>query len=197
MGKCPGQSVALVALTISLFEITPAAAANASKLAAQARRYCRRQGGEVQTRVPTFGTNNLQDLPLNGTRQFCKFTSPTDGTHIFVGLDTLAARQPTLAALAYLTRPQVENIPPDVNPGSIYCSGLGGTDLFGGMNVAGSGWVEEHDKDVPVLEACVFPDQSVIDSFGIFYHARGIVRGVDLTSSFAYQSANPPFVFGT
>ena len=91
MGKCPGQSVALVALTISLFEITPAAAANASKLAAQARRCCRRHGGEAQTRVPA---------------------------------------------------------------------------------------------------------QSIIDSFGIFYHDKGIVRGVDLTSSFAYQSANPPFVFG-
>jgi len=195
MGKRSGRSMALLALTFSLFEITPAPAANPSKLPAQARRYCRRQGGEVQTRVPTFGTNNPQQLPLNGTRQFCKFTSPTDGTHV-VGLDTLAARQPTLATLAYLTRPQVENIPPDVNPASIYCSGLGGTDLFGGMNVAGGGWVEEHDKDVPVLEACVFPDQSVIDSFGIFYHAKGIVRGVDLTSSFAYQSDNPPFVFG-
>jgi putative hemolysin len=189
--------MALLALTNSLVEITPAPAANPSKLAAQARRYCRRQGGEVQTRVPTFGTNNPEsELPLNGTRQFCKFTSPTDGTHIFVGLDTLAARQPTLATLAYLTRPQVGNIPPDVNPASIYCSGLGGTDLFGGMNVVGGGWVEEHDKDVPVLQACVFPDQSVIDSFGIFYHANGIVRGVDLTSSFAYQSTNPPFVFG-
>ena len=48
----------------------------------------------------------------------------------------------------------------------------------------------------PVLEACVFPDQSVIDSFGIFYHARGIVRGVDLTTSFAYRSDSPPFVSG-
>jgi hypothetical protein len=130
MGKCSGRSMALLALTFSLFEITPASAANPSKLAAQARRYCRRQGGEVQTRVPTFGTNNPQQLRLNGTRQFCNFTSPTGGTH------------------------------------------------------------------VPVLEACVFPDQSVIDSFGIFYHAKSIVRGVDLTSSFAYQSDNPPFVFG-
>jgi len=116
MGKCSGRSMALLAPTLSLVEITPAPAANPSKLAVQARRYCRRQGGEVQTRVPTFG--------------------------------------------------------------------------------AGGGWVEEHDKDVPVLEACVFPDQSVIDSFGIFYQARGIVRGVDLTTSFAYQSDNPPFVFG-
>jgi len=140
MGNCSGRSMALV-------EITPAPAANPSELAAQARRYCRRQAEEVQTRVPTFGTNNPgEGLPLNGTRQFCKFTSPTD--------------------------------------------------LFGGTNVAGGGWVEEHDKDVPVLQACVFPEQSVIDSFGIFYHSNGIVRGVDLTSSFAYQSDNPPFVFG-
>jgi len=48
----------------------------------------------------------------------------------------------------------------------------------------------------PVLEACVFPDQSVIDSFGIVYHAWGIVRRVDLASSFAYRSDYPPFVFG-
>ena len=44
--------------------------------------------------------------------------------------------------------------------------------------------------------SCVFPDQSVIDSLGIFYHSKGSVRGVDLTSSFAYQSDDPPFVFG-
>ena len=91
MGKCSGRSMALLALTLSLVEITPAPAANPSKLAAQARRYCRRHGGEAQTRVPA---------------------------------------------------------------------------------------------------------QSIIDSFGIFYHDKGIVRGVDLTSSFAYQSDNPPFVFG-
>ena len=32
------------------------------------------------------------------------------------------------------------------------------------------------------LEACIFPDRSSIDSWGLTYHAAGIVRGIDLTT---------------
>jgi hypothetical protein len=31
-----------------------------------------------------------------------------------------------------------------------------------------------------VLEACIFPDMSTIDSWGLTYHSAGIVRGRNL-----------------
>ncbi len=58
------------------------------------------------------------------------------------------------------------------NPGSCYCSLVGGTDLFGGINAAGGGWVLNTDP-TDVLEMCVFPDMSAIDSWGLAYHSAG------------------------
>ncbi len=31
-----------------------------------------------------------------------------------------------------------------------------------------------------VLDACIFPDLSSIDSYGLFYHSHGIIRGRSL-----------------
>jgi hypothetical protein len=39
-----------------------------------------------------------------------------------------------------------------------------------------------------VLEACIFPDMSTIDSWGLTYHSVGIVRGKDLTKVLRYPS---------
>jgi hypothetical protein len=36
---------------------------------------------------------------------------------------------------------------------------------------------------------CVFPDLSSIDSWGLTYHAGGVVRGADLGPLFRYQPA--------
>jgi hypothetical protein len=41
----------------------------------------------------------------------------------------------------------------------------------------------------------VFPDGSIIDSFGILYHSQGIVRGADLTTRFRYRPSRLPDVF--
>ena len=76
------------------------------------------------------------------------------------------------------------------NPASVYCSQLGGSDLFGGKNAAGGGWVDTSDQTFKTVEACVFPDLSIIDSFGLFYHSNGTIRGIDLSTVLRYEA--PP-----
>jgi putative hemolysin len=140
--------------------------------------YCRQQGGEVEKRLPFYGTNGSNPLRLAGFRRFCQFTSAEDGSRIHVLLDTLYTPNPSLAALAYYAMVEY-NGQCNGNPASCYCTQLGGSDQFGGTNGAGGGWVLKKTVDV-VLEACIFPDMSTIDSWGLFYHSAGIVRGKDL-----------------
>ena len=148
--------------------------------------YCTQSGGTVIDRLPIFGTNGPPSswLPLTGPRQFCQFTSPTDGSRIHVLVQTLYSTTPTLAALAYYAK-----VAPGQggggNPASYYCTQLGGSDSFGGVNAAGGGWVGKGSKDT-VLEACIFPDMSSIDSWGLFYNSASIVRGIDLTTVLRY-----------
>ena len=148
--------------------------------------YCTESGGTVIDRIPIFGTNGPPSswLVLTGPRQFCQFTSPTDGSRIHVLVQTLYSTTPTLAALAYYAK-----VAPGQggggNPASYYCTQLGGSDSFGGVNAAGGGWVGKGSKDT-VLEACIFPDMSSIDSWGLFYNSASIVRGIDLTTVLRY-----------
>lgn len=161
-------------------------------------KYCRAQGGVVQVRTPALSTNNPPALRLAGPVAFCRFTGVQDGqsSSISVDLRTLVTTRPTLAALAYLTKPPAGRLPVSANPASIYCSRLGGSDQFGGRaNATGGGWIVGRSV-ATTLEACVFPDGSIIDSFGILYHSQGIVRGADLTTRLRYRPANPPNVFG-
>jgi len=151
--------------------------------------YCRSVGGTVQTRIPEYGTNNQNPLKLAGTQDFCKFTAP-DNTAIFISTDTLYADQPTLATLAYYTQIPPQSAPNGENPASAYCSLLGGSDQFGGKNVSGGGWVDTSDKSFTTVQACVFPDLSTIDSFGLFYHSNGTIRGIDLSTVLRYEA--PP-----
>jgi putative hemolysin len=72
------------------------------------------------------------------------------------------------------------------NPASFYCTELGGSDSFGGVNAAGGGWVGKNSID-EVLEACIFPDMSSIDSWGLTYNTEGIIRGIDLTTVMRYH----------
>jgi putative hemolysin len=156
----------------------------------KAENYCVRRGGEVDVRVPYFNTNDDETnwFRLSGDRDFCKFTSKKDGSRIHVLLSTLYSDQPTLAALAYYAEvPYDGNC--NGNPASCYCSQLGGTDLFGGINLNGGGWVMKSDPVDTVLEACIFPDMSTIDSWGLTYHQAGIVRGRNLAKVLRY--ANP------
>jgi hypothetical protein len=39
-----------------------------------------------------------------------------------------------------------------------------------------------------VLEACIFPDMSSIDSWGLTYHQAGIVRGKNLDKVLRYPN---------
>jgi putative hemolysin len=143
--------------------------------------YCVKKGGEVDVRAPYFNTNDDEQnwLRLAGSRQFCKFTSAKDGSRIHIQLSTLYTDQPSLAVLAYYAEVPFSGSC-NGNPASCYCSQLGGTDLFGGINLNGGGWVQKSDPIDTSLEACIFPDMSTIDSWGLTYHQAGIIRGKNL-----------------
>ena len=166
------------ALATGLLPCTAKAADSGSGAAAQ---YCTQSGGKVILRKPFYGTNGSPStwLRLAGERNFCQFTAK-DGSRIHILLDTLYTEKPTLAALAYYNKPAM-NSGGNGNPASFYCSQLGGSDLFGGATAAGGGWVGHHTED-KVLEACIFPDMSSIDSWGLTYNTAGIIRGIDLTT---------------
>jgi putative hemolysin len=153
--------------------------------------YCLSTGGELETRYPAYGTNNSSQnwLQLAGWQGFCQYTQASDGSRIHVSLETLTTTLPTLAALAYYSETPW-NGQGEGNPASLYCTQLGGSDQFGGTTGAGGGWVEVDTTDV-VLEACIFPDNSTIDSWGLFYHSDGIIRGIDLSTVLKYQDPYP------
>lgn len=168
------------AFAVSLF-VSAAAQAADSKAAA----YCTQNGGVVQTRIPEYGTNGGDPLVLAGHADFCQFTAK-DSSQINLLLDTLYTKKPSLAALAYYAKVELGDDCTG-NPASCYCSQLGGSDLFGGVNAAGGGWVLESDSN-DVLEACIFPDLSSIDSWGLAYHSADIVRGKNLAKVLRYKN---------
>ncbi|MGC4105088.1 MAG: hypothetical protein QM753_01880 [Thermomicrobiales bacterium] len=198
-----GLVVAVLASCVSpslAADATPVASPGASPVASgDAASYCVSMGGVVRERTPVLGTNApATQVTLGGARAFCEFThgeGSDDDSWIAIDLDSLVSPEPTLAVLAYLTKPPVPQSSGSANPASIYCAHLGGAEI-GAQTGAGGGWVTtDTDTPIDVLEACVFGDGSIIDSWGITYHANDIVRGADLTGKFAYQSANPPHVF--
>jgi hypothetical protein len=149
---------------------------------------CLDNGGAVQIRQATFGTNGNTPLKLSGVAAFCEFVSAADHSSIFVLMDTLTTTKPTLAALAYYAKVKFHG-KCEGGPGSCYCTQLGGTDAFGGINIAGGGWVLGRQAS-NVLDACVFPDFSSIDAYGLFYHSAGIIRGRDLSGVLGYKNPN-------
>jgi putative hemolysin len=185
-----GTKVGIVAVLIlcgSLF-VAAQSATKKTAPASAAADYCTSTGGAVETRVPSYGTNGPPTswLKLAGRQEFCRYTA-SDHSHIHLNLETLFTPQPTLAALAYYAEVPWNGIGGGT-PASLYCTQLGGTDLFGGINAAGGGWVALGTVD-EVLDACIFPDNSTIDSWGLFYHSDAIVRGIDLSTVLKY--ANP------
>lgn len=173
-----------------------------------AAEYCAEQGGTVVTRYPLFGSNlpPAQQLRLDGSLHFCQFerqfAESPDGfrSRISIALSTLYTEQPTLATVAYLNGPAPQRTPnPSINPGSFYCSQLGGTDVWGGQGSAAGGAWRTDDPLVadsafgPDLEACIFPDGSIIDSWGLAYRNNdGAVRGVDLAEVIRYRPEGLP-----
>jgi hypothetical protein len=145
--------------------------------------YCTQTGGAVVLRTPEYNTNGGTPLVLANPRTFCEYTAH-DGSQIDVLGSTLVTTQPTLAALAYYAKVKPGSC--EGSPGSCYCSLLGGTDLFGGINAAGGGWVNPN-VTIQVLDACMFPDGSSIDSYGLFYHSAGIIRGENLAKVLRYK----------
>lgn len=161
--------------------------------------YCESKGGQVQTRDATFGTNGPQTgwLPLAGTTQVCRFQADDEArSRIYVDFATLTSARPTLAGLAYLSRPPLPASSGGANPATGYCTRLGGSSTFGEISASGGGWVNKDDPDDVVVGLCVFPDLSFIDEWGLAYHSDGVVRGRDLTQVMNYQPPNPlPDVF--
>ena len=177
------KSIWLSILLAVGFTLSLPAAASAGQNDQEA--YCLKHGGAVQTRIPEYNTNGGDALVLAGKKEFCQFTSQKDGSQINVLLSTLTTKQPSLAALAYYAQVPMGSC--NGNPGSCYCSLIGGTDLFGGINAAGGGWVLDTDP-TDVLEACIFPDMSSIDSWGLAYHSADIIRGKDLSKVLRYPN---------
>jgi hypothetical protein len=143
-------------------------------------------------RVATWNTNADPPawLQLAGRMTFCEFESGEGDqtTRISVDLVTLYSEQPTLAAIAYLSKvpPAVPETPGE-NPGAYNCNtGLGGAGTFGNTATAG-GWVDTAQPVFAVMNMCFFADGSAIDEFGIFYYATGAVRGADLAPILRYQ----------
>ncbi|MGA2415773.1 MAG: hypothetical protein ABSF59_15080 [Candidatus Sulfotelmatobacter sp.] len=188
------QTLMAIAATLILCASAAIAQTTKAKTAAPAaappEAYCTSTGGQLESRIPVYNTNGPIGswLPLEGSREFCQYTSASDGSRIHVLIETLFTTKPSLAALAYYAE-----IPygggGGGSPASYYCTQLGGTDLFGGVNAAGGGWVELHTTD-EVLDACIFPDMSTIDSWGLFYHSAGIIRGIDLSKVLKYANPN-------
>ncbi len=182
---------------------TPGAASSAGAGASDAasRAYCTDKGGMLVDRAAIWNTNAdpAAQLPLAGRRTFCEFESGQGDqtTRISVDLVSLSSAQPTLAAVAYLSKVGPV-VPPDPNqnPAIYNCNtGLGGAAAFGNT-AAGGGWVDATQPVFKVMIMCVFADGSAIDAFGIFYHANGTVRGADLAPLFRYQpSGRLPAMF--
>src|SRR5258708_30625770 len=161
-------------------------------VASTAQGYCISTGGKIETRIPAYNTNGpIQDwLLLSGSEDFCQYTLAADGSRIHVSLHTLFTPKPSLAALAYYAQTPW-NGQGGGNPASQYCTQLGGTDLFGGINAAGGGWVMPNTTDY-ILDACIFPDNSTIDAWGLFYYSAGIIRGTDLSTILKYPNPYAP-----
>ncbi|MEU9115566.1 hypothetical protein AB0D04_28230 [Streptomyces sp. NPDC048483] len=144
--------------------------------------WCEKQGGVAQTRVPYFTGTGNKITPLGGEREMCLFTAE-DGSRIMIATDTLAADRPTLAALAYVRRPDGPSSPG--NPSIAYCQGINGTAMFGNKPTDGGGWGVRNETDPSkAISACMFGDGSVIDAWGLKYHQGGVIRGADLTKKF-------------
>jgi hypothetical protein len=194
-------AMAVAASTVTGCGIGATGSAGASGAAAGAgagtgdgasRAYCNGKGGMLVDRVATWNTNAdpAAQLPLAGHQTFCEFESGhgDQTTRISVDLVTLSSAQPTIAAVAYLSKigPVV---PPDPsrNPAIYNCNtGLGGAAAFGNT-ASGGGWLDARQPVFKVMIMCVFADGSAIDAFGIFYYANGTVRGGDLAPLFRYQ----------
>lgn len=154
-----------------------------------AAEWCASHGGAVVDRYPASMASTDTPIPLGPPVRFCEFTGgqgadPAD-SRISVRLTTLASTEASMAATAYLTKPAMPESGGSANPASVYCADLGGTEI-GGQLAPDGGWVNGSDaKDV--IQMCVFPDLSIIDSWGLAYHTMGTIRGANLEPLFRWK----------
>jgi putative hemolysin len=154
-----------------------------------AAEWCTSHNGTVVERYPASNTASDAPVAMGPPMAFCEFTGgegadPSD-SRISVRLTTLASEQPSMAATAYLTKPEMAESGGSANPASVYCADLGGAEL-GGQLAPDGGWVNGADA-TDVAELCVFPDLSIIDSWGLAYHTMGTIRGADLEPIFRWK----------
>jgi putative hemolysin len=202
-----GLAILVMLLAVALLSagcgVAATSGATSTAVNDPAAAYCGGTGGRVVIRYPTYGTNGPNPLRLAGALRFCQYDAREGSgadpqSRIHLSLETLSAERPTLAVQAYLGKPPIDRAPPGVNPASVYCSQLGGSDQFGGTNASGGGWATDDPGLVDqVLQTCVFPDLSTIDSFGLFYHANGTIRGIDLATVVRYRPSPPPATPGS
>lgn len=171
---------------------SPTSTADSSAAAA----YCVEKGGTVQSRQPTYGTNNdeSQWVAFGEPVDVCRFQTlgDQDDSRIYIDLESLYSPNPTLAALAYLAKTP---IPEDAqgNPATALCTAIGGAVNYGtGAN--GGGLVNTDDPIDVVFAPCVFADGSFIEEWGIAYYANDTVRGADLAPLFRFDAATAPAV---
>ncbi len=164
---------------------------------AAAKAYCTQKGGTVQQRQPTYGTNGPQSdwLPLGAPIDVCRFQADDEAhSRIYLDFATLYSTNPTLAALAYLSKTPIPSTAGGANPATALCVKLGGAPNFG-SGVEGGGFVNTGDPDDVVFDPCTFADGSFIEEWGIAYYASGAVRGADLSKLFRFTAPKTP-VFG-
>ena len=178
------MKTACIFAILALMAAAPALAAGAP--ADDATTHCTNTGGVVVIRTPAYGTNGGTPQYFAHPKPWCEYTAH-DSSTISLLLSTLNTVKPTLAAAAYYAEVPYVGTNCEGSPGSCYCSQLGGTDLFGGINAAGGGWVSQTDP-ADVLDACIFPDLSSIDSYGLFYHSANIIRGKNLAHVLRYKN---------
>jgi putative hemolysin len=162
--------------------------------------YCLIHGGILVERFPFVGPSADSLIQLGDSRWFCEFTGSPEAdppsSRISVGLSTLYASEPTLAAIAYLAAPPVPEADDD-RLAANYCAYLGGSSEFGSDGSLVGGWASDPtDPSNTSIGICIFPDGSAIDDWGLAYHSTGVIRGANLQPLLRYQPETvPDFVF--
>ena len=127
----------------------------------QGLRLLHRQGGVVKNASP-ITAQWRQPASTRRKQYFCEFELSRGRSEIGVLRSSQCIQKCRRLLRPHLTRSLQ---PCTGSPVSCYCSQIGGTDLFGGVNAAGGGWVLVGNAN-DVLDTCIFPDMSSIDSYG-------------------------------
>jgi putative hemolysin len=185
MAHVPAALTVSLALAAATF-FAPLTVAQEDPAAAE---WCASHGGTVVDRYPASNASSDKPVAFGSPIRFCEFTGGEDAdppdSRISIRLTTLASDEPSMAATAYLTKPPMPESGGSANPASIYCADLGGAEI-GGVLAPDGGWVNLEDLS-DTIQMCVFPDLSVIDSWGLAYHTMGTIRGADLEPLFRWK----------